>query len=171
MVHSLMYCNQFSCPFWWDVVFDRWSSGRKTHDPHRVSPNCGSFIKKLNFDKQVQLFDIYCRFFSCLHLAVGRHHRRRTSRCPHGLQLSRVKVSLTDHMHTRSWINNKLPLLRLFCWRSREYPFLQGKVECSLVFFFLWACIVFLARFHALLRAHRCCRSVSSWNLSSNFIA
>ena len=52
--------------------------------------NCGSFFKKHNFDKQVQLFDIHCRFFSCLHLAVGRHHRRRIRRCPHGLQLSRV---------------------------------------------------------------------------------
>ena len=30
---------------------------------------------------------------------------------------------------------------------------------------------MFLARFQALLRAHRCCRSVSSWNLSSNFLA
>ena len=27
-------------------------------------------------------------------------------------------------------------LLQLFCWRSREYPFLLGKVQCSLVFFF-----------------------------------
>ena len=26
--------------------------------------------------------------------------------------------------------------LRLFCWRSREYPFFRGRVECSLVFFF-----------------------------------
>ena len=98
--------------------------------------NCGSFFKKHNFIKQVQLFDIYCRFFSCLHLAVGRHHRRRTSWCPHGLQLSRVKVFLADHVHTRSWINYKLSFLRLFCWRSQEYPFLRGKVECSLVCFF-----------------------------------
>ena len=30
---------------------------------------------------------------------------------------------------------------------------------------------MFLARFHALLRAHRCCLSVSSWDLSSNFKA
>ena len=29
MAHSLIHCNQLSCPFWWDVVFDRWSSGRK----------------------------------------------------------------------------------------------------------------------------------------------
>ena len=29
----------------------------------------------------------------------------------------------------------------------------------------------YFSRFHALLRAHRCCLSVSSWDLSSNFIA
>ena len=59
----------------------------------------GSFFKKHNFDEQVQFFDIFRGFFSGLHLADGRHHRRRTPRCPHGLQLSRVKVSFTDHAH------------------------------------------------------------------------
>ena len=98
--------------------------------------NCGCFFKKHNFDKQVQVFDIFCRFFSCLHLAVGRHHRRWTPRCPHGLHLRRVKFSLAYHVHTRSGINCKLSFIRLFCWRSLEYSFLRGKVECSLVFFF-----------------------------------
>ena len=56
--------------------------------------------------------------------------------CPHGLQLSRVKVFLTDHMHTRSWIKCKFSFLRLFGWRSREYPFLRGPVQWSIVFFF-----------------------------------
>ena len=51
-------------------------------------------------------------FFSCLHLAVGRHHRRRTPRCPHGLQLRKVKVFLADHMHTSSGIHHKLSLPR-----------------------------------------------------------
>ena len=37
MAHSLMYCNQFSCPFWFDVVFDRQTSGKYTHDPRGVS--------------------------------------------------------------------------------------------------------------------------------------
>ena len=55
--------------------------------------NCGSFFKKLNRHEKVQFFDMFRGFFSCLHLAVGRHHRRRTSRCPHGLQLSRVSLS------------------------------------------------------------------------------
>ena len=41
--------------------------------------NFESFFKKHNFDEYDQLFDTHRRFFSCLHLAVGRHHRRRTS--------------------------------------------------------------------------------------------
>ena len=48
--------------------------------------DCGSLFKKHNLHEWVQFFDTYRGFFSCLHLAVGRHHRRRTSRCPHDLQ-------------------------------------------------------------------------------------
>ena len=29
MVHSLIYCNRFSCHFWWDVESDRFSSDTK----------------------------------------------------------------------------------------------------------------------------------------------
>ena len=132
--HSGIFCNQFSCPFRWDVVFDRWSSGRYTHDPQRASreKELREFLQETQLSRISQL---YRGFFSGLHLAVGRHHRRRTPRCPHGLQLSRVKVSFTDHMHTRSWNYHKLSFLRLVCWRSREYPFLRGKIEYSLVFF------------------------------------
>ena len=131
--------------------------------------NCGSFFKKHNRHGQVQFFDKYRGFFSCLHLAVGRHQLRRIPRCPRGLQLGRVEVCLADHMHTSYGLYHKLSFLRLFCWCSREYTFLRGKVECSLVFSLsLYVC---LAIDHALPRAHRCCRSVSSWDLSSNFTA
>ena len=131
--------------------------------------NCGSFFKKHDRHGQVQFFDKYRGFFSCLHLAVGRHQLRRIPRCPRGLQLGRVEVFLADHMHTSYGLYHKLSFLRLFCWCSREYTFLRGKVECSLVFSLsLYVC---LAIDHALPRAHRCCRSVSSWDLSSNFIA
>ena len=50
--------------------------------------NCG------DRHEEVQLLDIHRRFFSGLHLAVGRHHRRRIPR--YGLQLSRVEVFLND---------------------------------------------------------------------------
>ena len=43
-----------------------------------LGENCGSFFKKHNFDEQVQVFDRHLRFFFGLHLAVRRHHRRRT---------------------------------------------------------------------------------------------
>ena len=92
-----------------------------------------SFLKKHNIDGKVQLCDIYRRFFICSHLAVGRHHRRRTPWCPHGLHLSRVKVFLTDHMHSRSWINHKLSLLQLSCWGTWENPHFCRREECSLV--------------------------------------
>ena len=47
--------------------------------------NCGCFFKKHNRHEQVKFSDKYRGFFSCLHLAVGRHHRRRILRNPHGL--------------------------------------------------------------------------------------
>ena len=68
-------------PFLVRCVFDHWSSGKYTHDPRSAS----SFFKKHNCHEQVQFLDIY------------RHHHRRTSRCTPDLQLSRVKVSFTDH--------------------------------------------------------------------------
>ena len=73
--------------------------------------NCWSFFKKHHGHEEVQLLDKPRRFFSGLHLAVGRHHRRRTPRCPHGLQLSRVKIFLADYVHARSRIYHK----RLCC--------------------------------------------------------
>ena len=72
MAHCLICCNQFSCHFWWDVVSDHWSSGMYTHDPRRASRE-----KELR-DEWVQFFDRYRGFFSCLHLAVGCYHLRRT---------------------------------------------------------------------------------------------
>ena len=103
-------------------------------------------------------------FFFGRHLAIGRHHRW-IPRHPHGLQFDRVKVFLADHMHTSSGIYRKLSCFWLFSWCNRQYPFFRGRVECSLLF------LMFLSRFHALLWAHRCCLSVSSWDHSSNFTA
>ena len=42
--------------------------------------NCGCFFKKHHRHEEVQFFDICRGFFSDLHLAVGRYHRRRISR-------------------------------------------------------------------------------------------
>ena len=98
--------------------------------------HCGSFLKKHNFDEQVQLFDIYLRLFIRSHLAVGRHYRRRTPWCPHGRELSRVKVFVTDHMHTRTGINYKLSLSRLSWWGTWENQLLCRWEECSPVVLF-----------------------------------
>ena len=145
------------------MVFDRWSSGKYTHDPRKASrerKNCKSSFKKHNRHEQVQIFDIYCGFFSCQHLAVGRHHRRRTPQCPRGLSFGRIKVFLADQMHARSGVHYKLSFLRFYVGCCLHNPLVGRRIESSFVLFFeLVKC---LARFNALLRAHRSCLSVSS---------
>ena len=69
----------------------------------------------------------------------------------------------------RSRVKNKLSFRWFFRWRSREHPFLRGKLECNLAFSLTLNS--FLSSFQAFIRAHRCCHSLSSWNLYSNFIA
>ena len=70
MAHSMKYCNQ----------------------------NVLVYLREALLSRTNQFFDIYRGFFSGLHLAVGRHHRRRIPRYPQGLQLGRVKVFLADHV-------------------------------------------------------------------------
>ena len=107
-------------PFLVRCVSDRWSSGKYSHDLRRASrvKELQVCLQETHCHEFVQFFDI-C-FFPCSHLAVGRHHRRRTSRCPHGLQFGRVKVSLADNMHACSGIYYKLSFLRLFSTHSSE---------------------------------------------------
>ena len=123
--------------------------------------NCGCFFKKHHRHEQVQVFDIYLGVFSCLHLAVGRHHRRRIPRHPHGLQLGRVKVFIAHHMHTLApeSATNSLPS----CFIVDAAGKLHSSVgEKNVALSFSLRLYMFLARFHALPRAHRCCLSVSS---------
>ena len=104
MARSWIYCNQFSCLFL--VVFGRWSSGKKTHDPRRASRvserTVGVSSRSITVTNKADSKKKNRGSFSGLHLVVGRHHRRRSSRFPHGLQLSRDKVLLADQMHTSS---------------------------------------------------------------------
>ena len=106
--------------------FDRFSSDTCAHALRRASR-----VKELlEFLEEAQ--QLYRRFFICSHLAVGRHHRRRTPWCPR-VQLSRVKVFLTDHMHTHTGINHKLSLTRLSCWGTWRNPLFFRREECCLV--------------------------------------
>ena len=114
MAYRLIYCHQF---YPLAIFGEMWflTAGPVVSIPMILAEfperkNCGNFFKKHNRHEEVQFFDIRYGFFSCLHLAVGRHHHRRTAPCPHGLHLSRVKVSLADHMHTSSGIRYKLTL-------------------------------------------------------------
>ena len=71
--------------------------------------------------------------------------------------------------HSYPWINYKLSFIRLFCWRNRDYTFLRGRIEWSLVLFFELEYV--FSKIFVLLRGHRSCLSVPSWDLSSNFTA
>ena len=121
LVMSMYFMGKRKCFFLRHVQFDSWYNVMTINEFSCDRPNCLTYTVGSLFVRTPP---------------VGRHHRRRTPWCPHCRQLSRVTVLLTDHMHTRSWINYKLSFFRLSCWRSREYPFLRGKIECSLVFFF-----------------------------------
>ena len=63
--------------------------------PERKNCGCRTLTNKSNCLTYTVAASLVCT-------AVDRHHRRRTSCFPHCLQLSRVKVFLTDQMHTRS---------------------------------------------------------------------
>ena len=62
------YCNQFSCHFWWDVVFDRWSSGKYTHDPRRAfrKRELREFLQEASPSRLRTILWLFCCFFSCL---------------------------------------------------------------------------------------------------------
>ena len=137
MVQSSINCNQFSCHFWWDVVFDRWSSGMYTHHPHRA-PHRKELPEFLQETLLWRICPIAWHTPSLLlwfPLRSWPSSPSSDSLMSSSLQLSRAKVCLTDYMDARSWINHKLFFFQLFCWRSGEYPFFRWKVECSLVFF------------------------------------
>ena len=112
--------------------------------------------------------DIYRCLFIRSQFAVGRHHRRRTPWCPHGRQLRRVKVFLTDHMHTRPGINYKLSLYLLWLsWWGIGRNHIASEKNVALSFSLSLKNL--LASSQALLWAHRSCLSVSSWDRSANF--
>ena len=83
--------------------------------------NFGCFFRH----EEVQSFQIFSGLFFGSHLAVGRHHRRRIPRYPHGLHLDRVKVFLADHMHTSAGIHHKLSL------SSGSFIYVTGNTHSS----------------------------------------
>ena len=100
-VRSSLCCNWFYCHVWWDVVSDHWSNGNFSQVLRRVFQvkNCWCIFDQHYCHESIQFSDIFRRLFFCEHLAVGRHHRRRTFRDPYGFQFSKVKVFPADHVH------------------------------------------------------------------------
>ena len=75
-------------------IFDRWSNSGKTHDTRRASreKELLEFLKEaLPWRKSPILWHVPSLL---LLFAPRRHHHHRTSRCPHGLQLSRLRSFL-----------------------------------------------------------------------------
>ena len=151
------------------MIFDGWSSGKYTRDHRRK--NFGSFFKKHNRDEKIQFFDIYRGFFSVVctsPLAV----------ITVGGLLDVLMVSNSAELRSRLLTicilapesTTKSLSCSSFVDAASSTPFLCGRVECTFVVLFKLV-NVFLQKFHALLQAHRCCLSVSSWDRSSNFIA
>ena len=117
--------------------------------------NCRRFFKKHKFDKYVQLFDIFRRFLSCLHV-VGLLDVLMVSNSAELRSFLLTKSILAPESTTNSLSSGSF----VDAAGSTHSP--TGKWNVALSFS-LSLCL-FLARFQALLRAHRCCRSVSSWD-------
>ena len=131
--------------------------------------NCRCIFEKLYGHEEIKNSLTYTvRFFFRLHFAVGCNNRRRIFlKDFNGIQFSRVEDFPADHMHTCSGVHYKLSFLRLHCgWQT---PLIGRWKECSFCPF-LWAYWCFWQVSHASPQAHRSCLSVSSWDLSSNFI-
>ena len=112
---------------WWGVVFDHWSSGRYTHGSLQsfprertagVSSRSITVTNKSNSVTYTVASSLVCTSPLAVITVVA-------PRYPHGLQLSRVKVSLADYMQTSSGIYHKLP----FFWCNRQYTFFRVRVE------------------------------------------
>ena len=169
-VRSSLCCNWSSCNFWWDVNSDplvQW---------YFYSWSLQSFLSERTAGVSSRSTTL-TNMSNCLTYTVAsslvctsrRHHRRRTPRCPHSLQLSRVKVSIADHEHTRSRIHYKFPFFQFFADAAGKL--LSSVSEENVASSFSLSLQIFFASLHASQLAHRYCLSVSSWDLSSNFTA
>ena len=67
----------------------------------------------------------------------GCHHRDRGSGNLHFFQFSGIQVVLSDHVHRRAGVHNKLSFLRLHFGWWRETPLFRSREEISFSFW-LW---------------------------------
>ena len=133
MVHSLIYCNQFSCLFWWDVDSDAFPVIRVPmfFAEFPQWKHCGSFLKNHKlFDFAVAF--LFVRTSPLAVITVGG--LLDVLMVSNSAELK--AFSLTICILAPESTTNSLFLHLLFCWRIRECPFLRGKEECSPVFFF-----------------------------------
>ena len=132
MVQSWIFCH-----FWWDVVFDRLSSGSQSFPSERTASASSRSITVTN-----KSTSLTCTVASCLVCTsplavtvVGLLDVLMVFNSPE------LRSFLLTICTLSSWIYHKLSFLRLFCFRNREDPFFRGRVECSLVLFFELICV------------------------------
>ena len=127
MAHSLMYCNQFSCHFLWDVVLDRWSSGSYTSDLRRVFPSertAGvssrsiTVTNKSNSWTHTVASSLVCTSPLAVITVVGLLDVLMVSNS------AEFGSRLLAMWHTRSGIHYKLSFLRLFLLTQPGVPIL-----------------------------------------------
>ena len=171
MVRSSKNCNWLFCHFGWVVVFDRWSSGRSAHDLRRASQvkELRVFLQEASLSRTSPilwhfpwLLLLFAPRFAVITvvglldvLMVSTSAELRSLL----LTICMLAPESTTNSFSSSFMVDAAGIIHSFCTRT----------EWSFVLFF--ELVNVLARFHALPRAHRSCLSVSSWDLSSNFIA
>ena len=133
------------------MVSDRWSSGKYTHDPRRVSRE--KELRELLQEEQPSrtvASSLVCTSPLTVITIVGLLDVLMVSK-------SADLMSLADRMPSGSFVDAA---------RSTHSSAGDWNVALS----FSSSLFMFLARSQALLRAHRWCHSVSSWDRPSKFI-
>ena len=165
------YCNQFSCHFCWDVVF--WPLVHGLVYPQSSQSFQNERTAGVS-SRSITLTNKSC----CLTYTVPS-----SLICTSPLAVISV-VGLLDVLmvFTSTGLKSSAPtvctvapesstnsLLWLSCWSTCEDTLSASEKNVALSI--ALSLLMILERFHALLQAHRCCLSVSSWDRSSNFTA
>ena len=95
--------------------------------------NCWRVLEDFRSQEYIQLFDIHCGLFMCLHFSIGFYDCRRTTRLRQCIHFSRIQVIFADHMHWRSGVDNKFSFLRFKIWWRKQTPSFRRWEECCLM--------------------------------------
>ena len=154
-MRSSLYCNWFSCHFWWYVVFDRWSSGKKTHDQRRAfreKETAGVFSRSMSLTNKSNVLtytvasSLVCTSPLAVITVVGLLDVLMVSNSAEFMSFSLTMCILAPESTTNSLSSGSL------AEALGRTHFSAGEKNVALSF--ALSLLMFLARFHALLRAH-----------------